>query len=107
MAGSIRFLQLVRKFHQLIGIYPPQLNQNQHSINSTQKIFVICCAQFVCSLIAFLVFEAKFMLDYGNAFYALISMANSISIYSIFIWQSENTLKFIENCNGFIETSMY
>lgn len=52
-------------------------------------------------------FQAKSMFEYGLAFCILIAMINGIAIYSIFIWQSENTLKFIHNCEEFVETSKY
>lgn len=106
MAGSIKFFQFVKKFHQIIGVHESQLDQNPHS-NWIQTLCLICCAQFIFTTIAFLVLEVEFMFDYGHAFYTLISIVNSTSIYLVFIWQLENTLNYIKNCEGFIEKSEY
>lgn len=38
--------------------------------------------------------------------HSIRSKRYSISVYSIFIWQSGNTLKYIENCEGFVEKRM-
>lgn len=104
MANSIKFLQFFQKFHQILGIFPPQSVENQRSTDFTKIISLIFCAQFMFTTAAFFVFEAKSMLDYF-AFFIIISVITSIFIYLIFIWQSQNTLKFIGNCEEFIEKS--
>lgn len=107
MAGSIRFLQFVQKFYRIIGIDPSQRGQNQRSTNSTQKFFLIGSAQSMFTTAAFLMFEATSIFNYGYAFYILISIINSATIYVIFILRSGNTSKFIENCERFIAKSEY
>ena len=109
MAGSIKLFQFVQKCHQTLGILPRQPNpkQKQLSSHSIQAIFLTCLAQYIFTTAAFLLFKAKSMFDYGFSFFILIGLANCIAIYLIFIWQSENTLKFIENCEGFIEKSKF
>lgn len=104
MAGSIRFLQFVQKFYQIIGV---GRNQAPHSTRSTQKFFLIGSAQSMFTTAAFLMYEATSIFNYGYAFYILISIINSATIYVVFIWRSENTSKFIENCERFIEKSEY
>lgn len=54
---------------------------------------------------AFLAFEAESMFSYGLAFYVLIAMINGIVIYLSFIFQIENTLKYIGTCEEFIAKS--
>lgn len=103
MASSIKFLQFFRKFHQTIGIYPLQPDQKQRPPFSTKSISLICSGQFILTMAAFLVFEAKSMFDCGFALFILIASANGIVIYLILIWRLGNTLKLIENCEGFIE----
>lgn len=107
MVGSIRFLRFVQKFHQTIGICPPQPNQKPRQFNSMNTIFLTCFAQFMFTTVAFLVFDTKSMFDVGFGFFMLICMVNAIVIYLIFIWQAENSLKFIANCEGFIKKSKY
>lgn len=105
MAESIKLFQFLQKFHQIIGIYPHQSNQKQRSTNWTKIVFLISFTEFLFTTIAFLLFEAKSMFDYGLVFYLLVSLINDSATYLILIWQSKNTLKFIENCVGFIEKS--
>lgn len=88
-----------------MGVYPPRPDQKQYITNATQKIFLICCAQTIFTTAAFVVFEAESMFDYGFSFYVLIAMINITTIYLIFIGQLGNTLKFIEQCERFIEKS--
>lgn len=55
--------------------------------------------------VAFLMFEANSMFDYGYTFFVLVTIITAIGVYLIFIWQSENELGFIENCEEFVEKS--
>lgn len=68
-------------------------------------MFLIVCAEYLLTTAAFLVFEAKSIFEYGFVFYMLITAINTTSIYLIFVWQSANTYKFIENFEGFLERS--
>lgn len=106
MAGSLKFLQFFQKCHKIIGICPSQSNQEQRSTNDLIKfIFLFSIAQFMFTMAAFLVFEAKSIFDYGFAMWALLSTINSTVIYLIFSMQLKNTLNFIEKCEEFIEKS--
>lgn len=51
----------------------------------------------------FLVFEADTMFEFG--FFISLTLIHCIVIYVLFIWQLDNTLKFVESCEGFIEKS--
>lgn len=104
MAGSIKLFQFVQKFHRFIGIYPREPNQ-KHSTNWTQATCLISYAQYLCTTSAFLLFEANSLFDFGFVFFTLAAVVNCIAIYLIFIWQSQNTYEFIENCERFIEKS--
>lgn len=105
MADSIKFLQFFQKFHRILGIYPSQQNQKPRSINSINVILLIFFVQMILTTAAFLLFEANSILDYGFASFMLSTLIMSIVNYSIFIWQAENTFKFIGHCEGFIEKS--
>lgn len=105
---SIQLFKFFQNFHQAIGIGSSQFKEN--SSNSSRlrtKFFLIICAQFVFTSIGFLPFEAKSMLDYGFGFFVLTTIISATIIYLLFIWQSHDTLKFIENCEGFIERGKY
>lgn len=105
MAGSIKLFQFIQKCHQTIGICPTQPDHKQCSTYPTQAIFLICSTLWMLIMAAFLVFKAKSMFDYGFGFFVLIATINCIVVYLIFIWQSVNTVKFIANCEAFIEQS--
>lgn len=105
MAGSIKIFQFIQNFHGVIGISPAQSFEQQRSINSRNAIFLVSCAQEMFAIVAFLIFEAQTMFDYGFGFFGGMSLLLSIVVYVIFIRQSENTFKFIENCEAFIEKS--
>lgn len=106
MAGSVELFQFFQRFHQTIGIaHGPLPNQKQYS-NSMKAIFLIILIQIVITTVAFLLFEAQIsMFDYCFGFCCLITLIESIDIYLLFIQQSEDTMKFIKNCEGFIEKS--
>lgn len=105
MVKPIALLQFLQKFHQIIGIFPFQPNRKQYLTKWNRTIFLVSTTQFLFASTAFLMFDAKSIFDYGFGFCVLICIINPNVIYLIFIWQSENTLKFIENCEAFIEKS--
>lgn len=109
MAGSVKLFQFFQRIHQIIGVSPSHpIRKDQETILClTRTIVLLCCAQIVLTLAAFLAFESKSMFDFVFAFYVLITLINGMVIYSVFIWESENTLKFIESSEGFIEKSKF
>lgn len=107
MASSIRLFQFNQKFHRFIGIYSSHPNQEQYSLNLKNFICFIVLTQYGLTVGAYLVLEANSIVDYAFAFIGLISIAYCMLIYVLFIWQLENTLKFIENCERFIAKSKY
>lgn len=103
MAGcSIKLFEFNRKFSHLIGI---RLPQNRSMLNAKNVILVICLSQFVIALVGFLVYDAKSMGEYSAAFFPFVSGIEALSAYVITIWEFGNILKFIENCEKFIEMS--
>lgn len=105
MAGSIKLFQFNQKHYKAIGIYPTQPNQKHSSFNLTNSIYLFCFVQFCISMTAFIWFEANNMLDYAIASFGLVTTIIIMAIYLLTIWQKENTVKFIENCEEFIEKS--
>lgn len=101
----VKLFQFAQQCQEIFGIYSSQLSQRYFSTSSTRAIIKFFCAQLFFTTAAFFVFEAKSMFDYGFSFSMAIAAANGFAVYIIFIWQSENTLKFIGNCEGFIEKS--
>lgn len=107
MAASPKLFQFFQKCHQALGISASQSNQKRYSIIWRRAIFFTITVQYCVTVIAYLVIEAKLMFDYGLGIFVLISAINTVIVYLIFVWQRENTLKFIENCEEFIAKSEY
>lgn len=109
MAGSIKLFQFVQKCHQAFGIHQYQSNpnpsQDQHSTNSVKTVFLISFVQFMCTTAAFFLLAATSMFHYGFVFFLLVTISNGVAIYLIFVYQSKNTLKFIQKCERFIGKS--
>lgn len=101
MAGSVGFSQHFQKVHKFIGIF----QKESKSIDTKSIICGMCSVQFLLTTLAFIVFEANSMFDYGFGFFVLILIIEAVVIYLLFIWQSANTLHFIDNCEKFIEKS--
>lgn len=105
--GSIKLLQFFEKCHQTCGILPrpPNQKKKQLSTNSIRTIFLTVYVLHISTTAAFLILEAKSWFDYGFTLYNLISIFDPFVVYLIFIWQSGDTLEFIENCERFIDKS--
>lgn len=102
---SIKLFLFYQKFNPAIGIYPPESNQNGRCpFNWKNWCFLICLAQFFISIGAFILFQVKSMLDFGPAFYIFDADVGGTVFYLIPIWQMGNTVKFIENCERFIDS---
>ena len=108
MAGtSIKLFQFIQKYYRFVGIVKPESNQIRHSFNRINWLIIFCYGQTTVSTIAFLLFETKSVLDFGTCMYYLMSEFVSGSFYLIPIWKIGKLSNFIENCEAFIETSMY
>lgn len=105
MTTSIKLFQSALKFHKTIGICPSRPNQSR--INWRTAIFLLLNVQYTLTTAAFLIVGTKSMFDYGFAFFLFLSLTNGITIYLLFVWQLDNTLKFIANCERFIENREY
>lgn len=90
-----------------MGIKPTDANQKQSSVNWKFTIFLSFLLHQWFTAIAFLVFEAESMFDYGLAFYIFLSITNSTVISLLFLFEKENTFEFIKNCERFIEKREY
>lgn len=107
--GSIKLFAFYKKYNQVIGTDsspPPNQNHQHQTLDAAKPIIVaICLGQFFISTAAFVLFEAKTIYDYGITFFAILSMILTIFTYLIPFVQMRRILKFIENCEKFIEKS--
>lgn len=104
MAGSKKLFQFVQKLFKILGIRPPQKNETL-SFNSRNLFFLFCYAQLFLSMIAFFLFKAKTMLEYGSSFFMFITQFIIALFFLILMWRITNILKLIAEFEQFIEKS--
>lgn len=106
MAGaSIKLFQFNQKFCQTMGIKLSRSNKNRYVFEHV--IFVIFETLFAITLVAFLLYDAESMGEYGATFFTLITIMLAFVIYFVMVWKIQNIMKFTENCERFIEKSIY
>lgn len=105
MASSVKLFQSFLEIHKAIGIHSSHPNQKRCSLNSRNKLVFATSVQFTFTTVAFCVFDATSMFDYGFASYILFCTITGTIIYLLFIWKFDETLGFIESGEKFIEKS--
>lgn len=106
MAGHpVKLFQFIQKLYDAVGIHSSPPHQTRCSFNRRIVIFLICSEQSILSASAFLLFEAKSVLDIGISVFFLLCLFLGLISYLIPVWQMGNISEFIESCEAFIETS--
>lgn len=105
-ASSIKLFEFNQKYCQTIGIRLPKPNRkSQFPSNAKNVFYVASWVQFSIALVAYLLLDAKHNVEYGIAFYTLISIIESMVAYFITLWKLEDISKFTKTCEAFIERS--
>lgn len=107
MAGgdSIKLFQFIRKFCQTIRIVPP--DQNQYSINRMNLFNLFCLNQFLISTVAFVLFQANSMAEYGVTFF-IGSGIVAFDVYCLVVFcQFGDISKIVGNWEEFIQKSEF
>lgn len=112
MAGcdTIKLFKFVQKIYQFIGISPSKFKERSRRgriINAKNWFIIGCHVQYFLSTVAYLLFEANSMIEYGMVFYTCTTVPLSLVLYLILIWTMESFSNYIENCERFIEKSEY
>lgn len=106
MARTLKLFRFNRRYCRAIGIDPHKSNGGIClEIGWKNLVFFVCEAQLTAALIAFMLFEAKSMLEYGTTFFAIANVLEVVIFHTIFSWEIRNCLKFIKNCEQFIKMS--
>lgn len=107
MAGrSIALFRFLRKFYRAVGIHPSQSDQNYCSFNRKNVVFCLCLVPSTIATAAFFLFKAESISDFELSLFFLPCCLLCLALYLILIWQIGKILKFIEDCEEFIERSM-
>lgn len=105
MADRIKLLQFIQKVYQFMGIYPSQSNQNWCSINWRNIFILFSLIQMFTFSFAFLIFEAKNIIDVETSFYTVTTEICCTSYYLIHMWKMPKILKLCENFEKFMGKS--
>lgn len=105
--GSLKLFQFIQKFYRFVGIFPSQPNEKCFSFNWRYSSFLFYFAQFIAATIAYLCIEAKFLFDFGLSIFIAIATIECFILFIIPIWEVENTAKYIQTCEEFIEKRKY
>lgn len=94
--GSIQIFSSVQKFHQMLGVYPP---------NWKNVFFIICVTQLSITTLAFILISAESADEFGFAFYACITGALHCGHLSITREKIQNISELMESYDAFIDRS--
>lgn len=108
MAGGgdkIELFKFIKTIFQHIGLVSSQSKPIRRSFNWKNWFFLIGNAQFFISSAAYLLLEANSLLEYGRVFCNCTLVIAATAFYFLLLWQLDNILIYIRNCEGFIEKS--
>lgn len=100
MANSIKIFRFVQNYCRAIGI-----DNKCSAFNWKNLLFLVSEAQTIAALTAFLLLEAKSMLEIGTTCFAILSLTLPMAVFAIFLRNAKNFSKFIESCEKFIQKS--
>lgn len=101
----MKLFQCIQKNLTMLGVDPPQHNQNT-TFNGKNSI-IFCIVVVATSLITSSLFEAKSIRETGDCFYASVTdIASNVYIFSI-ISNTPSIYKIMSEVNEFIQKSMF
>lgn len=106
MAKSVELFKFLQKSYQTIGFYPSQTGQIGCSFNLKNLFILLSILQLFLSSLAFFLFEAHSLFDYGTSFYTSITNLFSLIILAIILWKMTDILMLIEKFEEYIEKSI-
>lgn len=101
---TVKLFQNVLTYFEAMGIYSLQSDQAQ-SYNGKKLLIPLSLAIMFTSTSAFLVFKAAAVFEYAICFYFGITRPTAVAIFLILSFQMPNIIKFIENCEQFVNRS--
>lgn len=107
MAERLKLLQFIQSTYTSIGIYPPQSNQNRRSVNWRKIFMLFSLMQILILSLAFLIFEAKTVIDAGFPFFVVNTELCCTVYYLINMWKMPKILKIIKEFEKCAEESEF
>lgn len=106
MAGKIKLFESVQKHNRSMGVYLHSNNDNfERSLNVKNIIFVSVFIQMIFCMVAYVIYEAKTVFEYGGCFFGEATAVTTVSYYLIQVWQIRNIMQLIEKFEDMIEES--
>lgn len=105
-ARTMKFLQTVRKYFQLLGIHPPP--DNRTSPFNSKNAFVLCTLVLgLTTASIFGISEAKSVTDYGLSFFSFATHLSLSIHFAAAVWRITSISKLIDDIEELIERSKF
>lgn len=106
MAGQteIKLFQSLRRYFQILGTYSPESNENR-KFNPRNVFVLFCYTQLFVSVLAFTLFKAKAVVEFGLNYYGYMTEVLCIFVVLLQTYRMDDITKLIENCEKFVEMS--
>lgn len=104
MAQKLQFFKLIRELYQKIGMHPCRSNESG-SYNVRNSFIFIHLAQTFIESVAFLLFEANSIEEYGQSFYASVTLLLLLCLWPSFIHNMDNLFNLMDQMDEFGQKS--
>lgn len=101
---KIKLFQSLREYFQILGFFPPT-SDHSRPFNWRNVLVLFFYIQMFASVLAFTLFRAKTVVEFGLNYYGYMTELVCISAILLQIYQKFETFKLIADCEEFIEKS--
>lgn len=102
MAQKFQFFRLIRELFQKSGIHPIyQSNQNRTKFNFRNLFIFLSLAQTFVYSVAYLLYDADAIEEYGQSFYASVTILLLLFLWPTFIHNMGNLFDLMDQMDGF------
>lgn len=102
----MKLFQCTQKFFRMLGLHPPQHCQNS-PFNLKNTVIILLLVVGFLDAIAFLLFQAKSVKEFGDSFYVSASCCGTLVYFSIHVRKMTNVSKLIERFEGLLQKSKF
>lgn len=104
--NRIKLFQSLLKYFQILGTFSPELSENRR-LNQRNVSVLFIYIQLIVSAFAFTLLKAETLIELGLNFYGYVTQSLCTFVVVFQICRMLEILTFIENCEKFIERSMF
>lgn len=103
---TMKLFQCTQKFFRMLGLHPPQHCQNS-SFNLKNILIILLLVIGFLDAIAFLLFQAKSVKEFGDSFYVSATEWGTLVYFSIHVRKMTNVSNLIERFGGLVQKSKF